>query len=899
MDADRPGALVRMYGLVLRAYPRAVRDRFEAGMCDAFVQEIAGIRPRGRLRIAAFLAMTFGQAVWFGLQERLGRRPAIFRPAPSSRRRIAPGSTAELRDAYRSLRGAPLVAIVAIGSLALGIGANTALFSLLNSLVFKPLPVRDPERLAMLETGSFSNVVWEEIRDRHAGQFTDGAFAWSVERFNLADVGEMDFVDGIYASGTMFDVLGVHAALGRTFTPRDDVPGGGPDGRIAVLSHPFWQRRYSGAPDAIGRHLRIGGQPYTIVGVTPASFFGPDVGRVADVIVPIGSAVETRQAQLRTPATWLNIVVRLKPGQTIDQAADAFRAIQPQVRAATQPDDRRPDQHLTDPFTLVSVANGRSTLRQRYETPLTVILIVVGIVLISACANLASLFLARATARQAEFRLRLALGASRWRIARQLLIESLLLAAAGSAIGLLIAQWGSALLVRQLATSTVAVVLDLAIDWRVLGFAVAAALVTAVLLGLAPAARLARLPENAVLRSQGRGVAGEPRSVARNVLLVAQVALSLVLVVAAALFLRSFVALTSIPLGFEPERLVVVAVDVRRAETAAVPLAGRAERLREAVASVPGVASAALSYTTPLTNRGWNGAVRGPGGVSLGGRDSVAWVNLVSPGWFSTYGMRLVRGRDVGPQDVHGAEPVAIVNEAFVRRFLPAQQPLGFRVSGGPATGETHTIVGVVSDAVYRSQRAGVPPTMYVPWTQKEMFPTFSITARAAGSAGALRQPIADAIVRADSDIAFSFRGFGDQYHATVVQERLVTWLSGFFGGLALLLAALGLYGVTSYTVNRRRPELGVRLALGAGPRDIRRLILRRVVLLVGIGIVVGLAISFWAGRFIQTQLFALEPRDPVTLAGAAVVLFAIALLAGWLPARRAARIDPVIVLRG
>ena len=899
MSADRRGLLARLFGVVLRAYPRAVRAQFEAGMYDAFTQDAAGIRSRGRLRLAWFLALTFGQAIWFGLLERLGRRPAIFQPVPAGRRRVGLGSMVELRDAYRSLRAAPLVAIVAIGSLAVGIGANTALFSLLNSLVFKPLPVRNPERLAMLEPGSFSNPVWEEIRDRHAGQLTDGAFAWSVERFNLADVGEMDFVDGIYASGTTFDVLGVHPALGRPFTPRDDVPDGGPDGRVALISHAFWQGRYSGARDVIGRQLTIGDDLFTIVGVMPASFFGPDVGRVADVILPIGSAVGTRRAQLRTAATWLNVMIRLKPGQTVDQAADLFRAIQPQLRVVTQPDDRPPDQHLQEPFTLVPVANGRSTLRQRYSEPLAIILIVVGIVLLSACANLANLFLARATARQAEFRLRLALGASRWRVARQLLIESLLLAAAGSALGLLLARWGSALLVRQLATSTVAVVLDLAIDWRVLGFTVAAALVTAVLLGLAPAVGLARLPERDVLKSQGRGVMGEPRTAARNALLVAQVALSLVLVATAALFLRSFAALTSVPLGFEPERLVVVGIDVRRAETAAVPLPVRAERLRDAVASVPGVASAALSYTTPLTTRGWNGAVRGPDRAPLDARQSVAWVNLVSPGWFSTYGMRIIRGRDIGPQDGPGGERVTVVNEAFVRRFLPTQQAIGFRVSGGPATGDTHTVVGVVSDAVYRSQRAGVPPTMYVPWAQKETYSTFSITARAAGSAAALRQPIADAIRRGDPDVSFSFRGFGDQYHASVVQERLITWLSTFFGGLALLLAALGLYGVTSYMVNRRRPELGVRLALGAGPRDIRRLILGRIVVLVGIGVIAGLAISLWAGRFIESQLFALEPRDPVTLAAAAAVLFAIAILAGWLPARRAARIDPVIVLRG
>ena len=900
MAMNRPAALARAYALVLLAYPRAIRARFGVGMCDAFERDLDGVRQRGALRVVAFVALSFGQAIWFGLLDRVGHpRPATFAAAPTSSRSVHLGSLTDLREAYRSLRAAPLVVIVATGSLALGIGANTALFSILNSLVLKPLPVRDPDRLALLEPGSFSNPVWEEIRDRYATRVTDGAFAWSVERFNLTEAGEMDFVDGIYASGDMFNVLGVKAALGRTIEIRDDAPGGGPDGRVAVLSHAFWMRRYSAATDVIGRPITIERQPFTIVGVLPASFFGPDVGRVADVIVPIGSAAGMRRAQLRTASTWINIMVRLKPGQRIDQAAEIFRAAQPQIRVATQPDDRRPDQHLSDPFTLVAAVNGRSTLRQRYETPLTIILIVVGIVLLSACANLANLFLARATARQTEFGLRLALGASRWRIARQLMIESLLLALAGSALGLLVARWGSALLVRQLATSTVPVVLDLAIDWHVLGFAVAAALVTSVLLGLAPAAGLARMSEGDVLKSHGRGVMGDPRSLTRNSLLVAQVALSLVLVVAAALFLRSFVALTSVPLGFDAEHLIVVAVDIDRRDGAAAPAPRLPERLRDAVASVPGVVNAALSYTTPLTNRGWNGPIRISGGPAQPGRDRLAWVNLVSPQWLSTYGIRLIRGRDIGPQDVNGADRVAVVNESFVRQFFPEQNPIGLRFSGGTANNQTHTIVGIVSDALYRSQRAGVPPTMYVPWAQQEQFPTFSITARASGAPAALRQPIASALTREDPAAAFSFRGFGDQYHATVVQERLVTWLSAFFGGLALLLGALGLYGVTSYTVGRRRAELGVRLALGAGPHDIRRIVLRRVVWLVGLGIVAGIALSLWAARFIETQLFQLQPRDPVTLAVAAAVLFTIGLLAGWVPARRAARIDPVIVLRG
>ena len=884
---------VHAYTAALRAYPRGFRDRFETGMRDAFVMDLEAARRRGRLRAVSFTVVAVIQAFWFGGLERVGWSSNPF-AAERSRRRSLAGSWIEIRDAFRALRSAPLITTVAIGSLALGIGANTALFSILNSLVLKPLPVHEPERLALLEPGSFSNPVWEEIRDRQAATATAGAFAWSVERFNLAGAGEMSFADGIYASGGMFEVLGVGAAIGRTFDARDDVAGGGPSGRVAIISHGLWQRQYAGAPDIVGRTMTVEHDPFTIVGVMPASFFGPDVGRTVDVILPIGSAVGVRQASLRAANTWLNIMVRLAPERSIEQTAEYFRAVQPAIRIATQPSDRTPDEHLHDPFVLTAAANGRSTLRQRYEAPLTVILSVVGIVLLSACANLANLFLARATARQPEFSLRLALGASRLRIARQLLIESLMFAVAGSALGLLLARWGSALLVGQLATFTVPVNLDLAIDWRILAFSVAAAIVTAVLLGVAPAAGLSRLPESDVLKSQGRGTIGG-RSLTRNVLLVVQVALSLVLVVTAALFLRSFVSLTAVPLGFDADRLTVVAVDLERTGRGE-SLQAQAERLRAAIAAVPGVERAAVSYTTPLATRGWNGpiGVRGEAPV----RSNLSWVNLVSPGFVSTYGMTLLQGRDIGPQDVAGGERVAVVNETFVKRFLRGEPAIGARIQGGPSRDHTHTIVGVASDTVYRSQRLGVPATMFVPWAQQEAFSTFSISARSAAAAAPSPQSIADALVRTEPAISFTFRGFADQYHASVVQERLVTTLSVFFGLLALLLAGLGLYGVTSYLVGRRRPELGVRLALGAGPRDIRRLVLGRVVGLVVTGIVLGVALSLWATGFIRTQLYQLQPRDPLTIAAAAAMLFTIGCLAGWLPARRAARIDPVIVLR-
>ncbi|HYN08959.1 MAG TPA: ADOP family duplicated permease [Vicinamibacterales bacterium] len=882
-DPDWPS---RLYRWALRAYPRHVRHQFEAGMLDAFTQDLAQVRPRGPVSLAGFLVVTCVQAIWFGLVERLPKpRPVLL----------------TLRDAFRSLRSARLVSLVAVGSLALGIGANAALFSILNGLVFKPLPVREPSRLALLEPGAWSNPVWEEIRDHHASQ-TDRVFAWSVERFDLSAHGEMDVVDGIYASGSLFDVLGVPAALGRTLGPRDDMFGGGVDGPVVVLGHDFWQRRFGGALDIVGRTLTIERRPFTIVGVLPRTFFGPDVGRVADVVLPLGAAafVEQRRAQFRTASTWLNIIMRLRPGESLDSTAEALRAVQPQIRLTTQPPDRSPARHLADPFVLVSAENGRSTLRNRYEQPLTIILAVAGIVLVIACANLANLLLARAAARRAEFSLRLALGASRARIAGHLLFESLLLATAGALLGMLGAAWGSALLVRQISTPTVPVAIDLAMDVRVVGFAILAGLVTALLFGLGPAIGLSRVPPTDMLKSSGRGVVGHQRGVVRNVFLAAQVSLSLVLVVSAGLFLRTLVSLTSVSLGFDPDRLLVAAMNVQRSDVPPERRAELCDRLRAAVVSVPGVSTAAVSYMTPLTMRGWNGPVEVPGRPRLSDRERLAWVNVLSPGWFSTYGIRVVRGRDIADADRRGGERVALVNEAFANRFFGGEDPVGRQVVGGTASDHSHTVIGVVTDVVYRSQRVGVPPTMYVPWAQlDDVFPTFSITVRTAASPTAqLTRAIGDALLREDGAVAFTIRDLKDQHRATLSQERLIAMLSGFFGVLAMLLAALGLYGVTRYTVSRRRAEIGVRLALGATRRMVTQLVLRRVAVPIVGGIAIGVVLSLWASRFVGTLLFGLEPRDPATLIGASAVLLGLGLLSGWLPARRAARIDPVAVLR-
>jgi putative ABC transport system permease protein len=812
----------------------------------------------------------------------------------------------DLRDAFRSLVATPVVSVVAILSLALGIGANTAIFSILDSLILRTLPVKEPHRLVMIDRGSWTNPIWEAIRDRQ--QAFAGATAWSPTRFNLAAGGQTELVDGVWASGRFFDVLGTSAILGRTFAPDDDRRGGGPDGPVAVISYSFWQRRFGGSADVIGKPLMVERVSYTIIGVTPPEFFGAEVGRTFDVAIPIGSEplVRGREHSLDARSNWwLNITLRLKPGQEIEAATTALRGMQSQIREATMPQDwaeQYKKTYLNEAFTLVPAATGSSGLRRRYQQPLTAIMIVVALVLLIACANIANLLLARANARRHEISVRVALGASKVRIARQLLTESLLLSGVGALVGLLFARWGAGLLVRQLSSTTNTVFLDLGLDLRMLGFTALIAIATAILFGVAPALRASRVQPNEALKEQGRGVVGE-RFGLGNLLVVMQVALSVILVVAAGLFVRTFSSLANVHLGFDHRPVLVATINAQPLQLDPPQRPELFERLRQAAANVPGVTSAALSAVTPVSGSTWNNVVEIPGAPARPERERMTNINLLSSSWFTTMGTRLMAGRDFTDRDATGSAPVAIVNEAFARKFFDGQNPLGRRVvqPGSPTRPAIdREIVGYVEDAVYRALREPVPPTMYLPLLQQPDPPSrMAISVRAAGRSPALlTKSLAAALTGVNKDIAISFRMLSEQVNASLIQERIVAMLSGFFGGLALLLAGLGLYGVTSYAVSRRRTEIGIRMALGAAPSGVVRMVLRRVAWLVGFGLALGSAISAWASQFVTTMLFGLQPRDPATLVLAALVLSLIGAMAGWIPARRAARIDPARVLR-
>jgi putative ABC transport system permease protein len=888
---------MKLLDWIVALYPPHFRGQFGDSMRAALASDYERARARGWLAALLFVATTIPHALWFGLVERL--------PPPAAFHTFL---TTDVRDAVRALTATPIVTIVSIASLALGIGANTALFSILNGLVIKSLPAQDPERLVVLDRTSWPNPVWEQIRARQYELF-DGAGGWYPTQFNLAEAGRLDPVSGAYVTGGLFQVLGVEAFAGRAITPGDDVKGGGSDGLVAVISARFWKTRFGGTRDVVGREIALDRVRFTIVGVMPPGFLGPQVGRAMDVFLPLASeaTVRGRESWLEGRSSWwLQLIARLKPDQTIDQAAAAFNAARPAIRDATLPANEPAGsraRYLSETIQFFPAATGVSPpdqfsdrgLRGRFARPLTIIMVVVIGVLVIACANIANLMLARATARQREMSLRLALGASRLRLAGQLLVESLMIAALGGLAGLAVAQFGGPLLIHQLGSDLDGVTLDLSIDWRVLGVTAAAALGATLLFGLAPALGIGQVEPNDVLKEHSRG-AGERRTGFRSALIVAQVALSLALVAGGGLFIRTFAKLTMTPLGFDPENLLIVRADAMPTSIAPEERMAYAARVAAAVAGASGVLRASASRITPMSDGNTTAGVHLAGTDPRPGRgENITWVNYVQPGWFTTYGLRFSSGRDFASVD----RATAIVNQAFVRKFGNGQNVVGQRVQSVTPGGLDAEIVGVVSDSVYRTVRIGVVPTMYRPFGQGPTHRSeFSVTAKISGSRAVVERDIADAIARVAPDLAFRFRDYSDQLRATVLQERLVALLSGFFGGLGMLLAALGVYGVTAYAVGQRRGEIAIRVALGASPRGVVRLVISRVAGLMIGGAVMGLALSLWAASYLESLLFGIDARDPLTFAGAVALLISVGLLAGWLPARRVSRLDPSAALR-
>lgn len=819
----------------------------------------------------------------------------------------------DFRDAFRALRVTPLVSIVAILSLALGIGATAAMFSVVDALVLRGLPVRHADRLALLfddvsETSFWSHPIWESIQRRPG--LTDGAFAFSGFRFNLANAGEIDAADGLFASGRMFEVMGVEAVVGRTFTPADDVPGGGPDGPVAVISHGFWQHRFGGTRDVVGKRISVDGAAFTIVGVTGPRFFGPEVGRTFDVAVPLNTEPVIRQwrTNLGSHGSWLQMMFRLAPGQTPEQATATFRMMQPQIAEETRPTGRRPEElarYLANPLTIRPGATVAG-ISDQYQRPLFALMAIVSLTLLIACGNIANLLLARATARRHEFSVRAAIGASAGRLARQLLAESLLLSGIGAALGLVVAFLGSRFLVTQLATTTNRVFnrvfIDVAIDWRVLAFTATIGIATALLFGVAPAFRTARVAPIDALKRHERGTSAARGGFAGSLVMV-QVAMSLVLLVGAGLFVRTFAALSNRELGIDREDIAVIDIGSDRAGVDSVGRLAMYGRIVQSVGALPQVSTAALASITPVSGANSTRRMLRVGQPPFPEADRRVWVNVISPQWFATMGTRFVSGRDFDDRDRLGAPRVVIVNEAYVRKHFGTENPLGQLIIEEPSPSANPPpleIVGVVQDAVYRSVRDPVPATMYWPVAQQARPPVaVAIMLRLrTGAVASIARAASEAIAGVNSNLTTNIRPFSEIVDAALARERLMARLSGFFGVLALILAALGLYGVTSYAVNRRHTELGIRMALGTTPGGLVRLVLGRVGMLVGSGLVLGTLVSWWATRLTSTLLYGVAPRDLPTMVGAVLVLAGVAGASAWMPARRAARIDPAIVLR-
>lgn len=825
------------------------------------------------------------------------------------------GLARDLRFALRQLRQTPIVSTVALLSLALGIGANVAIFSLVNALMLKALPVHEPDQLVLLAyadtrgpSTSFTNPQWEHIRD-NLGDMLAGATATGGARFNLATGGEARPVTGIYVNGRYFDTLGVTPLIGRTFTPDDDRRGGGANGPVAVLSFGFWQREFGGDPSAVGRPITLDGHAFTIVGVAPRDFFGVQVGRAFDVAVPLATEAIIRGPESmldRRSAWWLTIVGRLTPGQTAAQAEARLRAFQPQLREATMPQDWRPQdqaQYINIPMVTVPAATGISSLRDRYSRPLFVLLGIVGLVLTIACANMANLLLAQSMARRKELAVRLSLGAGRSQLIRQLLVESIMLSTLGAAAGLLVAGWGSQALVAMLSTRTNVVALDLSMDWRVFGFTAAVAVVTGLLFGVAPAVRGTAVSPADALRDHARGiVSGGGRLNIGHGLVVVQVALSFVLVFGSTLFVRTLVGLTSQGMGFESGRVLLANVDLRRTatdETLRMPVF---HEVRDAVADVPGVEAASASFVTPISGMTWNLRVRVPG-YDAPEQDRSTLFNAVTEDYFRAMGTPLLTGRDISRADAAGRPSVAVVNEAFARKFFSGQNPVGRTFVLERFTTDRRDvqveIVGMVANAKYRTYREEAQPTMYAAMAQQDRIASaVRIAIKTSGPPMQARQAVLAAIGEVNKDIVVDLRTLDEDLGAALIQERLVATLSAVFGALALLLAALGLYGVMSYSVGRRTNEIGIRMALGAQPGSVVRLVLGHVAFITLAGLVVGAAASVGTGRFINTLLFNLAASDATMIAVTGLTLATAAAVAGYLPARRAARIDPMRAIR-
>ena len=860
--------------------------------------------------------------------------------------------TRDLRYAFRGLARSPLFTGVALVSIALGIGANTAIFTLVDEVLLRRLPVKNPEQLVLFNgarnhygSNSGGNMLsypmYEDFRDNFvdrgaapalpraslavaagapAPPVFSGMFARRTVAMNVGANGQTERVPGELVSGTYFQVLGVGAAIGRVITPDDDKARGGEP--VAVLSYDYWRNRFGANPQIVGTAITVNNHTLTIIGVSQAGFDGVDIGYVPNIRVPA-----TMKAQM-TPnwddvenrrSRWVNVFGRLKPGVTLDQAK---AALQPFFHGILEQEVLAADFSNTTAYTrgeflkgqvdLLPAAQGRSPIRQQLSQPLWLLLGIVGGVLLIACANVASLLIARATARQKEIAVRLALGASRGRIVGQLLVESVMLAGIGGLLGLVIAAWTTRFLLGFLPTSDTPHVISGSIDNRILLFNFALSLATGLVFGLVPALRSTKPNLAPTLKDQVGAVVGGSGGVRlRKGLVIAQVTVSVLLLISAGLFIRSLRALRLLDLGLKTDNLIAFNVSPTLSGYTPVRAKQFDKQLLERVSVLPGINGMAFAQMGLLEGNEWDSSMSVEGYEAKPGEDMNPYCNAVSPGYFKTMGIPLVSGRDFDDRDVRfeAGDPdaklpsykVAIVNESYAKHYFGERSPIGRHIGFGvnPGTKTPIEIIGVVKDAKYTGVRDDIPRQVFFAYMENDFAGSAVMYVRTTNQPDAAFGAIRQVARQLDANLPiYNLRTLDHQIDQSLLNDRLIATLSTAFGVLATLLAVIGLYGVMAYTVARRTREIGVRMALGAVQGDVVWLVMREVLALVGTGIVLGLVAAWGLGRLISSQLYGVTAGDPLTIAGAAGLLLFVALLAGYLPARRATRVNPVLALR-
>jgi predicted permease len=825
----------------------------------------------------------------------------------------------DARYGLRMLAKNPGVTTVTLLSLALGIGANTAIFSLLNAVALESLPVKHPEQLVQFsetypdgsENSNMSFPYFERMSDRN--QSLSNIFAFNeIGRVDVGFGGKADLALGQVATGDYFSTLGLTPAAGRFFTEEDDKA----RSPVTVISYELWQRRFGGDPSIVGKTITVNQAPLTVVGVTPAAFLGLQVGDSPDITAPM-----TLLGQL-TPGppdwdgafdTWIQIMGRLKSGVTVQQAQAEFDTIHHQVLrdfAPTAPPDQQ--QYMarmlaSSRLNVKPAAKGFEWgLRHDFTLPLQILMMMVGVVLLIACANVANLLLARATTRQKEIAVRLAIGAGRARLLRQLLTESVLLAAIGGVLGFLAAWWGSQLLLRMVSTGDSPLPVHLAPDLRTLAFTAGVSLLTGVLFGLAPALRATRVDLTPSLK-EGRGqFAGKGRTWAfglDRIMVAAQIALSLTLVVGAGLFVRSLQKLWAIDPGYDRRDVLMFSLDPRLAGYRDnIKLAGLYQQVLSGLRTLPGVRSAALSLVRPVDDEAyWVNGIGAIDGRKLAENETIRIaVNALSPGYFSTLGTPMLLGREFGPEDNAKSPQVAIVSEVLARRCFGNENPLGHHTTRHG--GDPFEIVGVVKDSRYGRVTDAPRSVLCTPFFQLSLADVYFSTTfevRYRGGLAVILDEVRRQIHSIDPNLPlFRVKTLEIQTRDSFVEERLIATLSTFFGLLAVLLACIGLYGTMAFGVARRTGEIGVRMALGARQRDVLWMVLRETLLVVAAGVAIGFPCAIAAARLLASQLYGVKPTDGVALLSGCSLLVGVALFAGYLPAKRASNVDPMVALR-